>query len=97
MPLFEDVDNKIFLYRTETGSVRASPWVSLRDEGGCVFFANLVTRETRWLPPMIWMPGWISRPRRCPSDGIEIDNPLQANRRLTDLLLSCRARSPASA
>ena len=25
MPLFEDVDNKIFLYHTETGRVRAAP------------------------------------------------------------------------
>ena len=50
MPLFEDVDNKIFLYHTETGSVRAAPWISLRDEGGCVYLANLVTRETRWFP-----------------------------------------------
>ncbi len=52
MPLFEDVpDNKIFLYHTETGCVHAAPWVSLRDKGGCVFFANLATRNTRWLPP----------------------------------------------
>ena len=59
MPLFEDVDNKIFLYHTETetGRVRAAPWISLRGEGGCVFFANLVTRKTRWLPPRTWMPG----------------------------------------
>ena len=30
-PLFEDVDNKIFLCHTETGSVFAAPWISLRD------------------------------------------------------------------
>ena len=33
------------------------------------------------------MPGWVSRPRRRPREGIEIDNPLQASRRFTDLLL----------
>ena len=42
MPVFEDVDNKTFLYHTDTGSERAAPWISLR-EGGCVYFANLVT------------------------------------------------------
>jgi hypothetical protein len=57
------------------------------DEGGCVFFANLLTRETRWLPPRTWMPGWISCPLRCPRNGIEFENPLQASRHLTDLLL----------
>ena len=31
MPLFEDIDNNIFLYHTETGSVRASPCISLCD------------------------------------------------------------------
>ena len=51
MPLFEDVDNKSFLYHTKTESVRATPWISLRDEGGSFYFANLVTRETRWLLP----------------------------------------------
>ena len=57
------------------------------DEGGCVFFANLLTRETRWLPPRTWMPGWISCPQRYPRDGIEIDNHLQSSRCFTDLLL----------
>ncbi len=41
MPLFEDVDDKIFLYYTETGSVRAAPWISLLDEGGYVFSPTL--------------------------------------------------------
>ena len=67
--------------------MRAAPWISLRDEKGCVYLANLVTRETRWLPPRTWMQGWISCPRRCSREGIEIDNPLQASRRFTDLLL----------
>ena len=40
MPLFEDVDNKIFLYHTETESVRAAPSISLRDEGGFVYFQS---------------------------------------------------------
>ena len=40
MPLFEDADNKIFLYHTETGSGRAAPWISLRDEGGCVYLST---------------------------------------------------------
>ena len=51
LPIFEDADNKVLLYHTETGCVRAAPWVSLRTGGGCVFFANLVSQETRWLPP----------------------------------------------
>ena len=87
MPLFEDVDNKSFLYHTKTESVRAAPWILLRHERGCVYFANLVTRETRWLPPRTWMPDWISRPRCCPREGIEIDNPIQTNRCFIDLLL----------
>ncbi len=41
----------------------------------------------RWLPPRTWMPGWVSRSRRCPREGIKINNPLQASRRFTDLLL----------
>ena len=51
MPLYKDVNNKIFLYHTETGRVRGAPWISLREKGGCVYFANLVTRGARWLPP----------------------------------------------
>ena len=44
MPLFDEVNNKIFLYHTKTGSVRAAPWISLRNEGGCIYFIKLVTR-----------------------------------------------------
>ena len=67
--------------------MRAAPWVSLRTGGGCVFFANLVSQETRWLPPRQWMTGWISRPRLCPKFGVEIDSPFQSCRRLADLLV----------
>ena len=45
----------------DSGAVREGPWVSLRTQAGVVFFANLVTRETRWLPPHRWMDGWVYR------------------------------------
>ncbi len=47
MPLFKDVNNKIYLYHTKSESVRAAPWISLRDEESCIYFSNLVRRETR--------------------------------------------------
>jgi hypothetical protein len=33
----------------------------LRTRDGRAYFANLLTRETRWLPPHLWMRGWVSR------------------------------------
>ena len=44
-----------------TGAVRDAPWIALRTAGGAVYFANLLTGRTRWLPPHRWMEGWISR------------------------------------
>jgi hypothetical protein len=41
--------------------VRDAPWIALRTRDGCIYFANLLTRETRWLPPHLWMHGWVSR------------------------------------
>ena len=29
---------------------------------GIAYYANLLTRQTRWLPPHRWMEGWVSRP-----------------------------------
>jgi hypothetical protein len=62
IPLFDDSSNRVRLYHRETGAVRDAPWISLRTPGGCVYFANLVTRLTRWFPPRHWMEGWVSRP-----------------------------------
>ena len=53
-----------------TGAVRAAPWVALRASGLTVYFANLITRETRWFPPHRWMEGWISRQSIDCSDAI---------------------------
>mmetsp|Transcript_2560 Transcript_2560/g.8144 ORF Transcript_2560/g.8144 Transcript_2560/m.8144 type:complete len:347 (-) Transcript_2560:968-2008(-) len=50
-PIFEDADSRVRLYNVDTGSVRDAPWISLRTPEGCVFFANLVSHETRWFPP----------------------------------------------
>ena len=41
--------------------MRDAPWIALRTRDGCIYFANLLTRETRWLPPHLWMHGWVSR------------------------------------
>ena len=45
----------------QTGAVRHAPWIALRTRDGLAYFANLLTRETRWLPPHLWMHGWVSR------------------------------------
>ena len=44
-----------------TGATRYGPWISLMSSDGVVYFGNLVTRETRWLPPHRWFEGWITR------------------------------------
>ena len=49
----------ITLYNRVTGATRVAPWIALRTLGGRVYFANLVTRVTRWLPPPCWQSGWI--------------------------------------
>ena len=60
-PFFRDATNEVFLMNLSTGAVREGPWISLRTAGGLIYFANLVSRETRYLPPHRWMSGWISR------------------------------------
>ena len=61
MPIFHDHDHRVLLLNLDTGAVRGAPWISLRTDDGCTFFANLDTRETRWFPPHHWMEGWVSR------------------------------------
>jgi len=61
LPLYSDTNHVIRLRHRKTGALRYAPWVSLRTRDGCVYFANLVTGVTRWLPPKTWMRGWISR------------------------------------
>ena len=39
-----------------------APWICLRDQSGCVYFANLLTRVTQWFPPKLWMQENIARP-----------------------------------
>ena len=53
--IVRDNKNVINLYNVLTGAVRAAPWVALRTSGLTVYFANLITRETRWFPPHRWM------------------------------------------
>jgi hypothetical protein len=53
------------LVNQQTGAVRDAPWIALRTRDGCIYFANLLTRETRWLPPHLWMHGWVSRTGTC--------------------------------
>ena len=38
---------------------------------GVIYFANIVSRETRWAPPHRWMQGWVSR--RGPFIAEELD------------------------
>jgi hypothetical protein len=59
--IHRDADFTVRLVHKLTGAVREAPWIVLRTTGGCPFFANLVSRETRWLPPPLWMESWISR------------------------------------
>ena len=68
------IDNRsvINLYNELTGAVRAAPWIALRTSGLAVYFANLLTRETRWFPPHKWMEDWISRPG-SDGDGLIFD------------------------
>ena len=58
--LRDDGDHGMMLYHRDTGATRLSPWIALRTRGGRVYFANLVTRATRWLPPPGWHSGWTS-------------------------------------
>ena len=59
-----DADHHVhqtLLFNTVTGAMREAPWILLRTPDGCKYFANLFTKQTRWLPPHRWMEGWISR------------------------------------
>jgi hypothetical protein len=59
--LFCDANHTVLLMHLSTGAVREAPWMALRTPAGAVYFANLVSRETRWLPPVNWMQEWVSR------------------------------------
>ena len=60
-PFFRDATNEVLLMHTRTGAVRHAPWIVLRTSSGLPYFANLVTHETRWLPPHRWMESWVCR------------------------------------
>ena len=59
--VFQDADDSVTLYHVATGTLREAPWVALRTPDGVIYFGNLVSRETRWLPPHLWQEGFISR------------------------------------
>jgi hypothetical protein len=62
MPICEDVAERTLFFHKETGATREAPWICLRTStGGVIYFANLVTRQTRWTAPPLWMSGWVSR------------------------------------
>jgi hypothetical protein len=61
LAIYRDAQHTIDLRHELTGAVRAAPWISLRTAHGRIFFANLVSRETRWFPPHLWMESWLSR------------------------------------
>ena len=90
-PLFEDASHRVLLYHLETGCTRAAPWISLRTQWGCVYFANLITGQTRWLPPPRWMDGWISRPL-ADDDGRAVGALLEGTRYGRELLPASIAR-----
>ena len=80
--LYRDASHEVLLLNTRTGAIRNAPWISLRTPGGCVYFANLITGQTRWLPPAGWMQGWRARiyqplgtPTQdaCSSDALSIE------------------------
>jgi hypothetical protein len=53
----------VLLYHVHTGAIREGPWIALRPPDGCIFFAILVCKETRWFPPRNWnwMSDWVFR------------------------------------
>ena len=65
-PLYHDAAHSVELYNDKTASVRSAPWISLRTSHGEIYFANLVTHVTRWMPPHRWMADWISHPQTGP-------------------------------
>ena len=60
-PIFHDRQHYILFRNLQTGAMREAPWISLRTADGLIYFANLITRETRWFPPHLWMAGWVAR------------------------------------
>ena len=63
LPLFEDNEQHVRLYHVETGAVRDGPWIVVRHASGRPLYVNFATDERRWLAPLDWMCGWVSRPR----------------------------------
>ena len=63
LALFQDTDSTVTLLHVTTGTVREAPWLALRTPHGEVYFANLVTRETRWLGALRRTPGHSGAPR----------------------------------
>ena len=59
--LREDARHEVLLISKVTGAVRDAPWISMLTSDAQVYFVNLITRESRWLPPHRWMEGWVSR------------------------------------
>ena len=58
-PMYLDSTHEVRFYHAETGSVRSAPWICLRTIHGAIYFANLITHQTRWLPPHRWMADWM--------------------------------------
>jgi hypothetical protein len=58
---YRDVKDLVYLYNFKTGCTRAGPWIALRAVNSEVYYVNLLTRDTRWLPPSRWMEDWYSR------------------------------------
>lgn len=61
LAIFKDAIDSVTFYHVATGTLREAPWIALRTPDGVVYFGNLVSRETRWLPPHMWQEGFISR------------------------------------
>ena len=87
-PLYSDHQGRVHLYHAETGAVREAPWICVRDAKslGRVYYINLITGSSRWLPPHRWMECWVSRPNSDPIDGTLRDS-LFDGHRLSQLLL----------
>ena len=84
--LFRDADGCVHLYHAETGAVRSAPWIALRTDAGTVFFINLVTGVSRWMPPHRWMETWVSRPGAGGASGPGQASPFFDCRRLEQQL-----------
>ena len=60
LPLYSDSDHVITLYHRTTGCTREAPWFTMREHGR-IYFANIISGETRWAPPLSWLDGWLAR------------------------------------